>query len=67
MVFYCCVFGSKGSRFDESVSMHGFPADEKRNCEVSPIISFTFSPNIAQNIVLATYSTMFFTFHLTFS
>ena len=33
---------------------------------MSQIIGFTFSPNIAQNIVLASYSTMFFTFHLTF-
>ena len=31
MVFYCCVYGSRGFRFDESVSMHGFPTDEKRN------------------------------------
>ena len=32
MVFYFCAYGSKGSRFDESVSMHVFPTDEKRNC-----------------------------------
>ena len=31
MVFNCCVYGSKGSGFDEGVSMHGFPTDEKRN------------------------------------
>ena len=34
---------------------------------VTPTIRFTFLPNNTRNIVLASYSTMFFTFHLTIS
>ena len=57
MVFYCCVYGCKGSGFDEGVSMHGFPTDEKRKK-----VSFTYNTLYFLTKHCSKYCTFYFHF-----